>query len=99
MQDYDESQVAGLMLAAIPESERGKYTADDMLEVVDMIFDYYDEAGYLDLDAGPESEEQELAGAVEYVVKMIRKDKGCKVNPDLAPVLVRVEVEYEQSLL
>lgn len=99
MKEYEENDAAAMMLAVLPEDCRATYTEDDMIEIIDMIFDYYERTGSLSLDCDGESEEDEILGAVEYVKKMIAKDKGCRVLPGHVETLVRAETEYEQSII
>lgn len=102
MKEFNENEAVAAMRAALPDDRSGKYTDDDLLEVLDLIFDHYEENGDLDIDAGDDSEvddEAEIKGAVDYVTRFIKKDKSTKIELADIPALVRAEYQYELSLI
>lgn len=73
---------------------------DDILDVIDTIFDFYDENGDLDLDfdeddenLGSEDDEQAI---IDYVVEAF---SDTKMPKSLIADMVMAELSYEQSLL
>ena len=48
MKEYNETEAVALMAATLPENFRD---TDAICEVLDLIYDYYDENGDLDIDA------------------------------------------------
>lgn len=74
------------------------YDDDEILNVIDIIFDYYEENGLLDLDDGDDDTEVDIDDVVEFATRMLRKDKMAKVVPaDIRPI-IKAEFEYEESL-
>lgn len=90
------------MRAALPEGQARKYTDDDLLEVLDLIFDHYEENGDLDVDVSDDSDvddEAEIEATAAYVTRYVRKDKASKIELADIPSIVRGEYEYELSLI
>lgn len=81
-----------------------KYDDDQIVNIIDMIFDYYDDKGMLDIDIDEDGDssddnDNEVADLVAYVTKMTGKDKGSEiVAQDIEPI-VRAELGYEQYLV
>lgn len=103
MKEFDENTAAALMLAALPAERRGLFSDDDAIEVIDLIFDYYDEAGLTELDFDDEDDmdlEAERRGAVEHVLKAFAKDSQAPAfTPDDIAAMVDAEMNYEESLI
>lgn len=102
MKEFNENEAVAAMRAALPADRAEKYTDDDLLEVLDLIFDHYEENGDLDIDAGDDSEvddEAEIKATVTYVSRFIKKDKSAKIELSDIPAIVRAEYEYELSLI
>ncbi len=93
--EFDELKAVEAMNQALVEAGRKPYDTDEVLNVVDMIWDFYEENGLLD-DDDPDDIEQEV---VDYVKRMLRKDKDAVVSPDDAPLLVHAEMAYEDSII
>ena len=79
------------------------YDDDQILNVIDMIFDYYDENGMLDIDVdangvSKDDDDNEEASLIAYVSKMLSKDKGADICPEDVPFIVRGELGYEEYL-
>lgn len=89
-----------LMRAAVPAERQAIYDDDELLNVIDMIWDYYEENGMLEIDLEDEVEDEDLqSDLVDYVKRMLRKDRHAKVLPDDVEALVAAELAYEESLL
>lgn len=102
MTEYDEQKAIAAMRGCLPESESKKYDDDQLLNIVDMIWDFYEQNGLLDIDADDDdSDEDESAiidDLVEYVTRMLKKDKNAIVSPEHVRDLVLAEIAYEDSL-
>lgn len=97
MEVFDEDKAVEFIRTRIHSD--GRYSSDDILEVIDMIWDYYEDNGMLDIDMdddsqGPEGAERDKL--VAHVVKMVRKDRGCRIDPDDVPAIVDAELAYEK---
>jgi len=98
--EFDENKAIEAMRCALPEDKRSLYDDDELLNIIDMIWDYYEENGMLDIDLVEDDEEDEdiHADLCTYVGRMLRKDKGANVAPEDIPLLVAAELKYEDSL-
>ena len=84
---YDEDDAVRYILNVLPQELKEKYTHDDIIYVTDVVYDYYDQKGLFDEQAGEEVELDE-----EDI-----KD-GVKIEDEDMPFLVRGELDYEESL-
>ena len=101
MEVFDEDKAVDVILESLKRKGIDKnYTADDILEVIDIIWDYYEDNGLLDLDMAEDSnsesnEDADKVALIEHVVKMIKKDRGTKIDTDHIPAIVEAELAYE----
>lgn len=73
------------------------YDDDEILNVIDIIFDYYEENGLLDIDDDDDTEVS-IDDVTEFATRMLRKDKLAKIVPaDIRPI-IEAEFDYEASL-
>lgn len=103
MKMYDENEAVAYMRKAIENSgSTGIYDDDELLNLVDIIWDFYEQNGLLDIDADDDADDDNdslLPDLLDYANRMIKKDKSAKLDPaDIEP-LVKAEIEYEDSLL
>lgn len=78
----------------------GIYSDDQMLNLIDIIWDFYEENGLLDIDFDEEIDDEDdlLDDLLEYARRMLRKDLQADIAPDHVRPLVEAEIAYEQSL-
>ena len=100
MKEFDENEVVGRIRAALPTEASSRYSDDDLLNVVDMIWDYYELNGLLDVDSDNEDEEEVdiVAELNDYAERMLKKDKACQVAPEHLPAIINAELDYEDWL-
>lgn len=99
IKEFDENEAIKAMRASLPEGRSQVYSDDDLLNLVDIIWDYYEVNGLLEIDMDEDETEVSVADIVDYAERMIRKDKGANIAPDDIPGLVEAELDYENSLL
>lgn len=95
--DFDEQDAINFM-----QENSGietKYSDDQLLNVIDIIWDYYEDKGLLDIslddNADSEADNNDL---IRHVKKMLRKDRRAGIaESDIEP-LVMAEIAYEASL-
>lgn len=93
--EYDENDAVEFINSRL----KNKYPADEILNIIDMIWDYYESNGMLEIDDEEEDEEEDLEEQlVQYVRKMLSRDEEAQVNPDDVPTIVNAELLYEESL-
>lgn len=98
--EFDEQKAITLINLRLKEAGKLPYEDDEVLNVIDMIWDYYEENGLLDVDADPDEDFDDVeAEVVDYVVRMLRKDKTAKVAAEDVPLMVKAEMEYEDSVI
>lgn len=100
MKEFDENQALKQIRDALPQPQAKEYTDDDLLNIIDMVYDYYELNGLLDIDAGPEEDEDLdiVSELTDYAKRMLKKDKACKIAPEHIEAIVRAELDYEESL-
>lgn len=96
--EFDEKQVIREMRNAISEESSRLYDDDELLNVVDIIWDWYDEQGLLEIDSEADDEEVNVDALIKYVRRMLLKDKASPVQQSDVEPLVMAELRYEQSL-
>lgn len=101
--EFDENKAIQMMRKAVSPESAKIYDDDELLNVIDMIWDYYEENGMLDIDMTDTDEtpdeELETDLLIEYVRRMLRKDKAAKIKYEDVPALVAAELAYEETLL
>lgn len=101
--EFDDFKAAEFINKRLTAAGRAAYPIDQVLNVVDMIWDFYEENGLCDLDlsddAADEPDEDIEPDMIDYVTRMLRKDKSAIIDPADVPLMVRAEVDYEDSVL
>lgn len=74
-------------------------TDDNLLEIIDAIFDYYDETGELDIDFD-EDDEDDTDPDVDCICQYVsNKINDIALNYNDLHKIVQAELDYEESLL
>lgn len=103
MEIFDEDKAVAFIKNKLSENEAvtARYSSDDILEVIDIIWDYYEDNGFLDLDMSVDADDDagdvDKAALIAHVQKMIAKDKGTKISTADVPAIVEAELDYEQQ--
>ena len=96
MKEYDENEAIGLMAATLPAELRDN---DAVCEVLDLIYDYYDENGDLEIDFEDDSE-SDFEEIADYVEKYLKKNTVSVVfTREQLVAMITAEIEYEESLV
>ena len=99
MEEFDENKVVDAINNALTAAGRTPYPDDEILNIVDMIWDYYEENGLLEPDWDDDDEDEvTLDEIISYVTRMLKKDKGANVSIDDLPIIIEAEIDYEESL-
>lgn len=98
--EYDENIAIKQIRKVLSDKSNAIYNDDEILNVIDMIWDFYDENGMLDIDLedGEDDSEAIYSELCDYVIRMLKKDKEAKILPEDVPAIVKAEVDYELSL-
>lgn len=98
--EFDEQKAVEFINDKLVKASRQAYADDEVLNVIDMIWDFYEENGLLDPDAGDDEEDEDIEpDLIDYVRRMLRKDKDATIDLEDVPLMVNAEIEYEDSLL
>lgn len=96
---YDEDEAIKFVRGTLPFEVNKEYTDDDILYVIDIIWEWYDKNGYLELNSDvTEEEEHDLEKLTAYVKDQLNKDKENKMDPSNVGLIVKGEIEYEESI-
>ncbi len=102
MKEFDENDAILAMRNAIPQAESEKFDDDEFLNLIDIIWDFYEQNGLLDIDLDdddPDDDESMISDLVDYAVRMLKKDRNATLDIALVETLVKAEIDYEDSLL
>lgn len=98
MKEFDEKQAIKVMREALSPESSKLYVDDEILNVIDMIWDWYEDNGLLDIDTEADDEDVNTDALLKHVRKMLSKDADSPIKPDDVEPLVMAELRYEQSL-
>lgn len=96
---FDEDKAIDFIRAFVGKEVSEKYDDDEILYVIDIIWDWYEKKGYLSLNENVTEEELlNVDQLVDYVKKEIANDREIMMDPADIPLIVKGELEYEESL-
>lgn len=96
---YDEDECVKFIRRELPAEVNEAWDDDEILYVVDIIWDYYEKEGFLSLDAAvTDDEELDIDKLIAFVEKQIKNDEEALMDPKDLPLIVKGEIDYEQSL-
>jgi len=95
--EYDEEDSVRFIQEHLPEELQNEFSDDEINYIVDVIYEFYEEKGYLDEDDDDEVEidEDEL---LDYVIKNANKNAERKYSDDQIEAIVAGELAYCDSL-
>lgn len=94
--EFDETKAIAFIKSRLPENAP-EYDDDEILNVIDIIFDYYEDNGLLDISF--DEEDDDIEKLIAHVTKMLAKDPYSTIDTQYIPDIVKAEIEYEESLL
>ncbi len=98
MKEYSEDDAIRAMRDAVAGAET--YDDDQLLNLIDIIFDYYEDNGDLDIDLDDDTEDDDDVQAIAaHASRVLAKDSGNIIRPEHVAPLVAAEIDYEMSLL
>ena len=94
MMEYDENDAIEFIVKKIGiEIEE-----DEILNIIDIIWDYYEDNGLLDISMDNDEDESDITTLIAHVVKIVSKDKSSNLEKDVIAQIVEAELAYEESL-
>lgn len=101
--EYNEDHAVKFMRENTKDTVDKKYSHDELINLIDIIWDYYEANGMLDFELEDDSdddtlpsEEEELASLLAYATKMLARDRGAHILPQHIEPLIRAELAYER---
>lgn len=98
LMEYDEDDAVKFIQNYLPQDMKGKFSNDEINYIIDVIYDFYDEKGFMD-EGNEESvvdiDEDEM---VAYVLKNVKKDKVANFSSDEIAFIIQGELAYCDSI-
>lgn len=96
---FDEDEAVKFIRATLPQAVSERWTDDEILYVVDVIWEWYEKNGYTSIDAGvTEEEEMDISSLTSFVAKQMKKAKEDVMDPEDINLIVKGEIQYEESI-
>lgn len=96
---YDEDEAVKFIQNYLPQEIKEKYSNDDINYIIDVIYDFYEDKGFMGDDADDDSvvdiDEDEM---VSYVLKNTRKDKIADFTEEDIAFIIQGEIAYCESI-
>lgn len=96
---YDEDMAIQFIRNFAGEDISRQFSDDEILFIIDIIWDFYEKKGYLAVNSSVTNDElldeDEL---IAYVRKELKNDNTLIMDPKDVGVIVKGELEYEESL-
>lgn len=97
--EFDEERAIAYIRKNVGEQVSDQYSDDEILYIIDIIWDYYERKGFLSLNKNVTDkellDEEEL---VNYVKKELKNDGTILMDPKDIDLIVNAELDYEESL-
>lgn len=95
--EYDEDDSLRFIQENLPEEMKGVFSDDEINYIVDLIYDFYEEKGFLDEsdDSEIEIDEDEL---LEYIFNNTREDEVSTYTDEQIEAIVAGELAYCDTL-
>lgn len=97
---FDEDSAIQFIREKLTQEKSERYSDDQILNIIDMIWDFYEENGLLEIDDDDDEIEETALfdDLLRYVRKMSQKDKESGIAVEDIEDIVRAEIEYENSI-
>ena len=95
--EYDEDETVKFIRKSLPEEMQNEFSDDEINYIVDLVYEFYEEKGFLDEDDDKDIEidEDEL---LDYVIENARKDKIREFTDEQIEAIVAGELAYCDTL-
>ncbi len=97
---YDDAEAVAFIQKYLPIDLKDKFGEDDILYLIDLIYDFYESRGLIDManDGEDETVEVDMDELVEYVIKNAQEDGVGKFTSDEITQVVQGEIGYCESI-
>jgi hypothetical protein len=95
--EYDEDDSLKFIQQYLPEEMRGEFSDDEINYIVDLIYEFYEEKGFLDEsdDTEIEFDEDEL---LDFIIENAKKDGIKEYTDEQIEAIVAGELAYCDTL-
>ena len=94
---YDEDKAIEFVRNYLQEDRRDKYSDDDILFIIDCMWDYYEDNGLLDL-SNDSDETIDFENLYIYIDKCVKKDGEINIDEEDLKCIIKGELDYEEGL-
>ncbi|MHB9056976.1 MAG: hypothetical protein ACYC2P_12635 [Paludibacteraceae bacterium] len=93
---YDDDEAVKFIINLVPEEMKGRVNDDNVNYVLDVLYDYYEEKGFIGEGTAEEAsiDEEDM---LKYVIKAAKKD-SVELDEDEIQFILDAEYEYGKSL-
>lgn len=98
IKEFDEDDAIKFIRQYVQSSVKNKYSDDDILLLIDTMYDFYENGDDSNVKYEDESDECNINEIVNYVKKSLRKDPDNQIDMDDVKSLVEGEIGYENTL-
>ncbi|MBD5348480.1 MAG: hypothetical protein HDR84_04450 [Bacteroides sp.] len=96
---FDEDEAIKFIRATLSEEKNSQVSDDEILYIIDCIWDWYEKNGYLKIDADITDEEEiDIDKLVAYVKKELSRAGETLLVPEDVEPIVKAELQYEESI-
>ena len=96
---YDEDDAVKFIQNYLPQDLKGKYSNDEINYIIDIIYEFYEDKGFMsddaDEDAVVDIDEDEM---IAFVMKSTKKDKINNFNSEDISFIIQGEMAYCESI-
>lgn len=96
---FDEEEAIKFIRATLTPEKNSEIPDDEILYIIDTIWDWYEKNGYLEISADiTDEEELNVYALTAYVQKELRRAGELSVTPADVEAIVKAELQYEESI-
>lgn len=99
IEEYDEDAALEYIRKGLPQEVSEKYDDNNILDVVELVFDYYESKGFFQIvDMCEEEDTVDKDDLDAYICKRLSKRRHKRVDDEDIPLVTALEMEYEKTL-
>lgn len=99
IEEYDEDAALEYIRERLPEDVSEKYDDNNILDVVELVFDFYESKGFFQIVDMCEDEDSVDKDELDaYICKRLSKRRHKRVDDEDIPLITTLEMEYEKTL-
>lgn len=96
---FDEEEAIKFIRATLTPEKNSEIPDDEILYIIDTIWDWYEKNGYLEISADiTDEEELNVDALTAYVQKELRRAGELSVTSADVEAIVKAELQYEESI-